>query len=236
MASSKKAPVAAKATAGPSATAQRKLAKAIAAEKAAAEKAAAAAAAAQHEPQCSVRTLRLLTNYVDNTVKTSSSLKDLLEGFVSDKITLDDLREPKEGDSRAFWESLRTAVRNGFTPEVRALIAEDADTTGWSEEKIGDRRFWKMQIGSKIKDIRNSYEKRLDKIAKAEAKKAAQEQGEAAMAALKANDEVKALAELRAGIAKVCANYVARIEKSTATWDGAAKCKTALRQAVKAAS
>jgi hypothetical protein len=229
MATSKKASAAGNA-ATLSASAAKKLAKKLAAEKLAAEK------LAVHEPHCSVKTLQLVSSYVDDTVRTASSLKFVIDGFVSDGITLEDLSEPKPGEDRGFWESLRTAVRNGFTKEVRALIAIDANTEGWSKEKMAERRYWSMQIGSKIKDLRGAYDRRLKKAADAAAKEEAKTKGPDAIAALKADDAVKALAELKASIAKVCANYVARIEKSTATWEGAAKCKTALRAAVRAAS
>jgi type II secretory ATPase GspE/PulE/Tfp pilus assembly ATPase PilB-like protein len=78
---------------------------------------------------------------------------------------------PAKGEPRTFYQSLELAVTLGFSANAQAMLKADVKTLAEVDEAKAkanrdlkckaNRRYWQQQIGSKIKDYRNSLIKRL---------------------------------------------------------------------------
>lgn len=197
-----------------SATAQRKLAKQLAAEQLAAKL---ERDADNNLPHCSVATLQAITASTRRDGEARSAMVAAVDGLFADNIKPENLYAPKEGDDKTFYASIASAVVAGFTAEVQALLkAEQASLPAADKQP---RRYWQMQIGSKIKDLRNALERRITK---------AEADGEAKGA----NDR----SNLQSRIVRDCGKFIAQLEKASEFGGDKEACLTALRAAVKAAS
>ena len=126
-------------------------------------------------------------------LKTDIKVVDLL---LADGVTPTMLTAPEKGKDTAFYDSVKAAVVAGFTVTVQGLLKKE--TKGLNEKDKESKRYWSMQIGSKIKDIRNSLQKRIDK---------------ANAAAGGANEKTSFAARLKRDLTK----YIAQIEGMEAT-------------------
>jgi hypothetical protein len=83
-----------------------------------------------------------------------------VDALQADGVTVEMLTAPKKDQDRTFYDSVCSAVVAGFTATVQDLLKKDTKTL--NEEKKGEKRYWQQQIGSKVKDLRNMLQRRLD--------------------------------------------------------------------------
>jgi DNA-binding protein Fis len=83
-----------------------------------------------------------------------------VDALQADGVTVEMLVAPKKDQDRAFYDSVCAAVVAGFTATVQDLLTKETKTL--SDEKKGEKRYWQQQIGSKVKDLRNMLQRRLD--------------------------------------------------------------------------
>jgi gas vesicle protein len=88
-----------------------------------------------------------------------------IDSLFADGVTSAMLMAPKKGESTVLFDSVKVSVVLGFTATIQALLKKD--TKSLSEAQKETKRFWQMQIGSKVKDLRKALASREAK-AKAE--------------------------------------------------------------------
>jgi hypothetical protein len=136
----------------------------------------------------------ITTKVKADIVKMKSDVK-VVDLLLADGVTVAMLTAPEKGKDTAFYDSVKAAVVAGFAVGIQSLLKKE--TKGLNEKDKESKRYWSMQIGSKIKDMRNSLQKRID----------------AANAAGGANETTSFAARLKRDLTK----YIAQIEKMEAT-------------------
>jgi hypothetical protein len=116
-------------------------------------------------------TIKDISSYSSKKVGISRGLTKVVDGLYSDGVLPEMMFAPKKDESRVFYQTLELAVVLGFSTSVRAMLECDVKTLAEIDEdkaKVNrdikckaNRRYWQMQIGSCIKDMRNSLAKRL---------------------------------------------------------------------------
>ena len=81
-----------------------------------------------------------------------------VDSLQADGVTSDMLRAPAKGESTVLFDSVKVSIVLGFTTAIQTLLTKD--TKSLSETQKEDKRYWQMQIGSKMKDLRNALAKR----------------------------------------------------------------------------
>lgn len=111
----------------------------------------------------------------------TKAITKCVDGLIADGVTVDLMyAPPKEGatkEHQKIYGQLQQAVVAGFSVAAQAMLAGEAK----SLKSIGDkakenrdvkckenRKYWQQQIGSGIKDLRVSLDKRVKAEAKAE--------------------------------------------------------------------
>jgi len=94
-----------------------------------------------------------------------------VDGLYADGVKPEMMFAPKKGEPRVLYQSLELAVTSGFSANAQAMLKADVKTLAEVDEAKAkanrdlkckvNRRYWQMQIGSKIKDYRNALTKRL---------------------------------------------------------------------------
>lgn len=102
-----------------------------------------------------------IKTYVDKSITASRAMAKVVDTLIADGIAPEMLEAPKKDQDRTFYDSVCGAVIAGFTTTVQSLLAKE--TKSLSDEQKGEKRYWQQQIGSKVKDIRNSLKRRLAK-------------------------------------------------------------------------
>jgi hypothetical protein len=102
-----------------------------------------------------------IKTYVDKSITASRAMAKVVDTLIADGIAPEMLEAPKKDQDRTFYDSVCGAVVAGFTTTVQGLLAKE--TKSLNDEQKGEKRYWQQQIGSKVKDIRNSLKRRLAK-------------------------------------------------------------------------
>ena len=150
-----------------------------------------------------------IRQWVSGTIKAEQGQTKAVDALFADGIVPADLESPAKGADRTAYDSFRFAIVTGFPADAKKLVqADKAVAKGYTEAQKADRRYWQQQIGSKLKDLRNSLSKRY------EAKRIAeltpeQREAEAAEADSKATDSARLLRDVTA--------WINRLEKAEAT-------------------
>jgi gas vesicle protein len=137
----------------------------------------------------------ITTKVKADIVKMKSDVK-VVDLLLADGVTVAMLTAPEKGKDTAFYDSVKAAVVAGFAVGIQSLLKKE--TKGLNEKDKESKRYWSMQIGSKIKDMRNSLQKRIDA---------------ANAASGGANETTSFAARLKRDLTK----YIAQIEKMEAT-------------------
>jgi gas vesicle protein len=90
--------------------------------------------------------------------KADNSKTKAIDSLHADGVTAAMLVAPAKGESTVLFDSVKVSIVMGFTVTVQALLKKD--TKGLSEAQKESKRFWQMQIGSKMKDLRNALTRR----------------------------------------------------------------------------
>lgn len=178
--------------------------------------------------------VKAIGNWVSADDKAAFSKLSAVDTLVADGIPVSALVAPEKGSDTAVYDSYCAAIVTGFTPSVQKMLAVDsgaliklkaADVSEMLEGMTPaerkayrqkpnnvNRRYWQMQIGSKLKDLRKSLEARYEKAAKAEAEANMTDDEKAAAAAeqaASASDSAKLLRDVTA--------WINRLEKAEGT-------------------
>lgn len=149
-----------------------------------------------------------IRQWVSGTIKAEQGQTKAVDALFADGIVPADLESPAKGADRTAYDSFRFAIVTGFPAEAKKLVqADKAVAKGYTDQQKADRRYWQQQIGSKLKDLRNSLAKRY------EAKRIAEltpEQREAEAA------EAESSATLEARFLRDMSAWVTRLEKAEA--------------------
>ena len=103
-----------------------------------------------------------IKTFVEKGRRADDAKGKAIDALYADGIKPEHMLAPKDKDAdRSFYASLETAVVSGFTATNQALLKKDVKTL--NEKQKGERRYWQQQIPSKIKDMRNSLQRRIDR-------------------------------------------------------------------------
>ena len=157
-------------------------------------------------------TLSAIRADVSKDIQRQRSGMKVVDGFIADGVTPEMLVAPKKGQDRAFYDQLCEAIVAGFSASAVAMLDGDVKALpeiGKAKAALNrdakckeNRKYWQQQIGSKVKDYRNSLTKRLGLTAKAEAEEAGEEVEEDAKASWESNKR-KALSDMIAQAQKI---------------------------------
>ena len=103
-------------------------------------------------------TIKDIGTWSGATVKADNSKTKAVDGLHADGVTSAMLKAPEKGESTVLFNSVKVAIVLGFTATVQALLTKDTKTL--SEAKKEEKRYWQMQVGSKMKDLRNALTRR----------------------------------------------------------------------------
>ncbi len=103
-------------------------------------------------------TIKDIGTWSGATVRADNSKTKAVDGLHADGVTSAMLKAPEKGESTVLFNSVKVAIVLGFTATVQALLTKD--TKGLSEAKKEEKRYWQMQVGSKMKDLRNALTRR----------------------------------------------------------------------------
>lgn len=106
-------------------------------------------------------TAKAIANAVNKGIQERNAMKVAIDALYSDGVKPESMKAPEKDQDRTFYASLESAVIAGFTVTVQNLLKKD--TKSLDDKKKGERRYWQQQIGSKIKDMRNALQRRIDK-------------------------------------------------------------------------
>jgi hypothetical protein len=110
--------------------------------------------------QVSIEVRNAIATGVSKSLAGQRAMGKAVDALQADGVTVEMLTAPKKDQDRAFYDSVCAAVVAGFTATVQDLLTKETKTL--SDEKKGEKRYWQQQIGSKVKDLRNMLQRRLD--------------------------------------------------------------------------
>lgn len=111
--------------------------------------------------QVSIETSKAISIAVRKTIDGQRAMGSAVDALYADGVTPELMMAPPKDGDRTFYASLERAVVAGFSATIQALL--EKETKSLPEEKKSTKRYWQQQIGSKIKDLRNSLQRRIDK-------------------------------------------------------------------------
>jgi hypothetical protein len=106
----------------------------------------------------STATINAIGAWAGQSVKVDNAKVKAVDSLHADGVTAAMLVAPAKGESTVLFDSVKVSIVMGFTATVQALLKKD--TKGLSEAQKESKRFWQMQIGSKMKDLRNALTRR----------------------------------------------------------------------------
>jgi hypothetical protein len=116
-------------------------------------------------------TFKAIGDYTSKKIGAGKGLTKAVDGLYADGVRPEMMFAPKKDESRVFYQSLEIAVKAGFSASAQAMMTTDVKTlpeVGDSKAKANrdlkckeNRKYWQQQIGSGIKDLRNSLAKRF---------------------------------------------------------------------------
>jgi hypothetical protein len=119
----------------------------------------------------STATINAIKADVSKDLAAKKSGLKVVDSLYADGVKPEMMTAPKKGEPRTFYQSLEVAVTLGFSASAQAMLKADVKTLAEVDESKAktnrdlkckvNRRYWQQQIGSKIKDYRNSLTKRL---------------------------------------------------------------------------
>ena len=120
--------------------------------------------------QVSIEARNAIAAGVTKSLEGQRAMGKAVDALQADGVTVEMLTAPKKDADRTFYDSVCAAVVAGFTATVQDLLGKETKTLkktdGPSESKrehtTGNKRYWQQQIGSKVKDLRNMLQRRLD--------------------------------------------------------------------------
>ena len=92
------------------------------------------------------------------TIKSDNAKTKAVDSMFADGITSSMLKAPPKGEINELFDSVKVSIVMGFTVTMQALLKKD--TKSLSDAQKSDKRYWSMQIGSKLKDLRNALSTR----------------------------------------------------------------------------
>ena len=110
--------------------------------------------------QVSIEARNAIAAGVSKSLAGQRAMGKAVDALHADGVTPEMLKAPKKDADRTFYDSVCAAVVAGFTATVQDLLTKETKTL--SDDKKGDKRYWQQQIGSKVKDLRNMLQRRLD--------------------------------------------------------------------------
>ena len=108
----------------------------------------------------SKQTSSVIAAAVAKKLAADKSMAQVVDALLADGITPDMMTSPKKDGDRTFYASLESAVIAGFSATVQGLLEKETKTL--NDVQKSDKRYWKQQIGSKIKDFRGALQRRLN--------------------------------------------------------------------------
>jgi hypothetical protein len=92
------------------------------------------------------------------SVKVDNAKVKAVDLLHADGVTAAMLEAPKKGESTVLFDSAKVAIVLGFTAAIQALLKKDTKTLKDAEKE--NKRYWQMQVGSKMKDLRAALARR----------------------------------------------------------------------------
>lgn len=121
-------------------------------------------------------TIKAIGDYSGKKAGAGKAITKAVDGLLADGVTPEMMFAPAKDADRTFYTTLEVAVTVGFSANAQAMLKADVKSLAEVDEAKAkanrdlkckaNRRYWMQQIGSGIKDLRNSLSKRL--TAKAE--------------------------------------------------------------------
>jgi len=106
----------------------------------------------------STATVAAIGAWTAKVVGVGNSKVKAVDLLIADGVTSEMLGSREAKYHTDLHDSVKISVVLGFTATVQALLKKDAK--GLSDAQKSDKRYWSMQIGSKVKDLRNALAKR----------------------------------------------------------------------------
>lgn len=116
-------------------------------------------------------TIKAIGEYSGKKVQAGKGLTKAVDGLYADGVLPEMMFAPKKDEDRTLYISLEVSVTMGFSANAQAMLKADVKSlasVGEDKAKANrdlkckeNRRYWQQQIGSGIKDLRNSLAKRF---------------------------------------------------------------------------
>lgn len=103
-------------------------------------------------------TARAIGDWTGSTVKSDKAKIKAVDSLHADGVKADMLKAPDKGSDRTFYESVLFAITTGFSAAVQTLLKKETKSLSDSDKQ--EKRYWQMQQGSKMKDLRNALTRR----------------------------------------------------------------------------
>ncbi|MFZ9515459.1 MAG: hypothetical protein ACO29P_09530 [Bacteroidia bacterium] len=119
----------------------------------------------------STATIKAIGDYTGKKIGAGKGLTKAVDSLYADGVQAEMMFAPKKDEDRTFYTTLEVAVVCGFSTNAQAMLKADVKTLAEVDEAKAkanrdlkckaNRRYWQQQIGSGIKDLRNSLAKRF---------------------------------------------------------------------------
>lgn len=120
----------------------------------------------------STATIKAIGDYTGKKIGAGKGLTKAVDALYADGVLPEMMFAPKKDADRTFYATLETAVVCGFSANAQAMLKADVKSLAEMDEAKAkanrdtkckaNRRYWQQQIGSGIKDLRNSLTKRFE--------------------------------------------------------------------------
>lgn len=116
-------------------------------------------------------TIKAIGDFSGKRAGIGKAITKAVDGLLADGVTEEMMFAPKKDADRTFYTTLEVAVTCGFSANAQAMLKADVKSLAEVDETKAkanrdlkckaNRRYWQQQIGSGIKDLRNSLVKRF---------------------------------------------------------------------------
>lgn len=114
-------------------------------------------------------TAKAIGDYSGKKAVVGKAITIAVDGLIADGVKPTMMYAPAKGADRTFYASLETAIIAGFSPAARAMLDSETKALAVIEKPDNrevkckaNKKYWQQQVGSGIKDLRKSLEKRLN--------------------------------------------------------------------------
>ena len=119
----------------------------------------------------STATIKAIGDFSGKKAGVGKAITKAVDGLLADGATPEMMFAPGKDADRTFYTTLEISVAAGFSANAQAMLKADVKSLAEVDEAKAkanrelkckaNRRYWQQQIGSGIKDLRNSLAKRL---------------------------------------------------------------------------